>query len=304
MKTLIKLITIAFVISSIMACTKDNDNVNTQSNKNLRLKTFIKGSVEFAFSYENEKKLTGFNFSDQAVELIYNNEQLQKIGNWENTYNSINQLTGQYSKTESNGDIYESNVSIEYNNKGRIGRMIVIEKKNTSNTLYLIKEYSYNDKGQLTQILEDGDNSYKTRNILEYFDNGNLKSIKTEQLYDSNVNDLWLYEFTYDDKRNPFFEIIPQVTQENPFTFLENFHTLSFIYIENWAANRTYFFNKNNLLSIKYTSYSSSGDYTSERNFMYTYNEENYPTALDTEKTNSQNSNILRNFYKYVYEEY
>lgn len=293
-----KLLLVVFLIPFIFSCSSDDsstppveiEETDNEEPFSSRIKTItqsMKPIIDSLF-YENDQLKTHKHYE--------NNELDYKIGF---TYNSNNQLIRRIN--EGFIDIvYTSIFDFEYDNTGNLVKRYYTNDGVTKTTTYIYSPglveihqhealfYKLNlENNNVVSIEEKDINSgeYKIEWLLEY-DNLDRLNKLSKRLSGSQY--FIVYFPTYDDMENPFHDFEFKLPNNLSINLLEN-PDYSGIYgglfLQDFYRYIGYF-HKNNLIK---TNVESGGHIS----FVYSYNSQNYPTAIVKESDPDRNTYII-----------
>lgn len=287
-----KIIVFLILLTSLISCSKDDDN-STPSNY-LTSYNFSFSTEEFQVQYNSENQVTGFETVDPSSstltkvnnEITRNNNVVTGIGNATLTYNSLKQIASINDGT-GNGQ-----TELEYDASGRL----INQRTNYfSGSITETKNLTYDSNNRIIKIIihivSSSINEYYKYN-LSYDSQNNIKESNLSSSSDNSTYTLLETRlYTYDSKVNPLKKVIEQLSFGNfylcPSYSFSLFETIKFNYLAAYALNWTC---NNNLTHI--TIVSASGE-ISNATYEYTYNEEGLPAKViitdEDDGTYSQN---------------
>ncbi len=294
MKNLKTLLAISTILC-LLSCSKDDDG-GSQTPPQQKLITYKFGSSTQSYEYLDDK-LYKQNTANGIGTFTYNSN---KISSYNTSNFSVDffydATSGSLTKTVTTGSTFTETATYTYNAQNLVQEVHTIVRRNTNNkiTSNVIKTFEYNTNNQLVGVNEDfrgpssgsiSDGKIDVKNIIEYYDNGNVKKVLTKERRpnSSTFTDDSSFSYTYDDKTNPFYSMVQNNLDNNNFTFF-NFLPKS-LYIGYNVYSRPYFYSKNNIATIDYKDNASNFTYTTTYN--YVYDENNYPISADLTRTQS-----------------
>lgn len=242
----------------------------------LFLKSYEVGGEEYFLEYDEDGILINVENTGSATNQVLRNanEQVIKLGNSSFAYNSGGLLT---SINDGNGEGV-----IQYDSQDRIIRMSTTYDITPTYKVRVTRDHAYNSQGQLIQVDEEVYNFYYenysyTRIELEYDSKGNIIQQASAGSGDGETYGTpTITTYTYDTSKNPWYTVLTEQTNLRPLYIESNNLLSSTLTLGNSIVYRTLWMSKNNIKSIR-TEYGT--DY-SQKDYTYTYNEEDYPLTL------------------------
>lgn len=286
------------------SCSKDDQTNETVSKP--KLATFTQNDgIDYAITYNGENP-SGIE-TDGATGNINNPIIFNTLGNVTNVgsksylYNANNLinrvLTGNNNQ----------NCVLEYNGQNQLIRETINMTYNNGTTYYCRRDFTYT--GNLATTITESStifyaggtsDSIEYRYDLNYDSKGNIVQLSE---YEKNLSGNYVLKstttYTYDDKPNPWKELLVDKTFKNQFIVSDSpiIENKSSIVIGDFSYFRIQYISNNNFIKVKRESNSGS---ILENNYQNTYNLENYITNVTTITTfNSQIQSTLYNSYTY-----
>jgi len=218
------------------------------------------------------------------------------------TYNSLGKISTISAVANNNYNVEDA--SITYNSQNLIQNQSIsfIHTSNPNVIIDFSRDFIYNNTEKLIEIVEN----YKEVNeiyslkkqLLSYDNDGNIIKI-TKQISinnGKNYHNESVTTFTYDTKKNPFYNLLVDAGMINHFTLLQHFGipTISLGY----ANLKLQYYSSNNLLSTKTTTHTG---HVKTTNYQYQYNKNNLPISLIKTITSSK-TGISRAQFSWLYE--
>ncbi len=276
LSNILKILALALMAVLIFGCSKDDDGGNPTPTEQLRLKTYTRGATETNFSYNSDNFLNSWVEGTIASNVIYDSENRPiQVGRTSYTYNSLARISGM-TKTDEPTYVYASNFI--YNNEGLIASYDFFNGYLGDSHI----TFMYNANNQMTTMTDKKISSLlDCRFLFTYDGNGNISQFKRQNSSDGGTTftDAYTKTYTYDDKRNPSYELLKSLGITS---------NLSFMYLPTGTGNiiigdipilNPQFYSPNNLLT--YTSNSGGGTTFS---YEYVYNEASLPTSVEITK--------------------
>jgi YD repeat-containing protein len=232
----LKTILLLTLTLTIICCSNDDNDGNSQPNDNLILVKSIDDGFKINYTYSNGL-LTNASGSDanNSLEINY-------------TYDG-NQNVASISSSETSGsDSFDFSTNYTYDNTGRLSSISNSQGQTTASLTY--DEDIVNFNGGAIQLELDSNGRVKrlTTNgfykIFTYNNNGNL--ILNEE-FDNNDVLIKKYEYNYDQNINPFFNQLESIYLEK---FSNFFATSGATFTDSLYFDFPYL--KNNLVSISF----------------------------------------------------
>lgn len=302
MKKLVLIVALAILNFS---CSKD-DEPNEAPSKS-KLATFTQNDgIDYAITYNGETP-TGIE-TDGVNGNIINPIIFNTLGNVTNVgaesylYNA-NNLINRVVTGDNN-----QNCVLEYNGQNQLVRQSInINDTNNDGIYNCIRNFTYTGN-RVTTIRESstlyysGGPTYSSDNKfdLSYDAKGNIvQLLKYEKNLSGNYVVTSTTSYTYDDKPNPWKELLADKIYKNQFVISNAaiVESKPVIAISNFAYFKIFYINNNNFIKVKTESNFGS---ILENNYENTYNSENYITNITTVTIfNSQIERTLYNSYSY-----
>lgn len=271
-KTL-KILALALIAILTFSCSKDDDGGTQppEPTEQLRLKTYTVGSTETNFSYNSDNMLSSWIERSNVSNVIYDSENRPtQVGFWSYSYNTLGRMTG-ITYTSYPTTYYANFI---YNNEG----LVVTCNFRSGSSTFKTRTFEYNANSQLVEMIEEevGKPIYKF--LLSYDGNGNISQVKGQKSRDEGATytDLFTNTYTYDDKKNPSYELLKSlgITSHLSFVLLSPIDDTYYIYSNSYF--QPFFYSPNNVLTRTYGGSTFSYDYV--------YNEAGLPTSVEITK--------------------
>ena len=284
------------LIITFFACSNDDDNQNGQ----VSLKSYEANDTTYFITYDDSGKIASFELPGQGSKLL-NILRYDMGGNLTTvesnvfsdatlTYNDQGQVIGMDDGT-SNG---VSNFT--YNEAGELTRQRA--EYDTGNGS--VRDFTYLN-GRISSFIEvriastAGGPVHVYRYTFTYDGIGNITRIVVAQspVEVENFENIRIHNFTYDNHKNPFGEIILNQIglSEIFFAPVENFYLFATYEFPLLSAYPIYITSQNNILTETITEV-GSGE-VSTKSYMYTYNSQQYPTRIEFTETDSSGSVVF-----------
>lgn len=302
-KTIIKQIILSMLLSiSLFNCSKDDTNDDSEpQTQNLRPIGYSINASEYSVSYNENGEVTNYsNSPSNPGVVIYNSDnKVIQCGRYSYTYNAQGRISG---ITEADGSTFVNQEStLVYNNEGLIATQTIrFSNASSGDSEFISRTYAYNSNNQLIYITEhNASSTLHTRDFLTYDSNENMVQRKTQRSSDGiNFTDDQTLNYTYDNKKNPGYEILNNIEGTSNFSiiYLSKLTTTTF---SNYAFFRLAYYSKNNVMSTQQI-YSTG---STNKTYDYNYNDEDYPVSVEINRTNSDGSNTT-SYKTWTYEAY
>lgn len=266
---------------------------------NNRLKSYTIGTNEINISYDLQGKpiVLGKNA------INYNSSSRITIMDpyYYFTYNILGKISTISAVANNNYNVEDA--SITYNNQNLIQNESVsfIQVSNPNINTTFSRNFIYDNTDKLIEIIEN----YKgikgvyllKKQLLSYDNDRNIIKITKQISRNSgkNYHNESVTIFTYDSKKNPFYNLLVDAGMVNNFTLLQHFGipTISLGH----ANLKLQYYSPNNLLSTETTTHTGN---TKIINYQYQYNKEDLPINLIKTTTNSE-TGINRAHFRWLY---
>ena len=302
MRSLFKYITIFIFSLTIFNCSNDDsDDTHTQATGNIRLSEFSLGASEYSITYNEDNVITNFDSSSDTNYpkiVVYNSEnQIIQFGRYSYTYNAQGRIS--HITEPDNSRNRNIQTTIIYNNNGLVANQTFrFTNSGSGETTYVTRIFEYDTNNLLISITEEND-SYTTRELLNYDSNDNVVQLISQTSHDGvTFSNRRTTNYTYDNKKNPGKNVLNNLTTPSNFSFyyIHNIFTMD---LGNYAYFRLIHYSNNNITSSHLT-YSSG---YKNKTYNYVYNDEGFPTALEI---HSASSDGTENYYykTWTYERY
>ncbi len=216
-----------------------------------------------------------------------------------NEHNNINTISA-----ISNAVYSLEDASLKYNAQGLIQTETInyIVASNPNTTIEMVRNFTYSDNQKLIEILEKKLKKNEVnliKKLLIYYDNKD-NIVKTEHFISLNSGISYQKEyvvlFTYDTKKNPFYNLLLDAGVLNNYTKLQYFGVPT---ISLGSGNlKLQYYSKHNLLSSKKIRNNES---INTVNYQYMYNIDSLPINLVKTTINSKNE-MNREHFSWLYE--
>ncbi|XLS27820.1 hypothetical protein ACJD0Z_11500 [Flavobacteriaceae bacterium M23B6Z8] len=282
------------LIAFVVACNSDDDiNREATDDETVRVESFIDGSETFQYTYDEERRLSGYersnSSSSRTIDISYDEEgRIATNGSLTYIYNERGQVV---EITSDAADLFfRVSYELDYN---ILGQLIEVKQFSNAGSLRRSVEYVYNEESQIIQ--ENGFNSGTfpnySRNIYTYDTNGNRALIK----YQASNDGVSYYQegqdfLIFSDNENPFYSMQKslQGSNEVPITDLFTDRVIEY-----------QFQNRNTISSRERTSIFDSGNRS--ETFNYVYDEDGLPTAQEAIRINNTGEEtIINSFWTYI----
>lgn len=245
------------------------------------LKSYETQRSEYSLGYNEAGSLISIEDSRGDNSLLRNSAgKLVALGNLTYLYSTAGLYTG---INDGKGEGI-----IEYDSRDRIVRLTSEYNTSLFSSVRIIRNLIYNDRDQVIEVNENtynfnsGTTTYHIVKV-QYDADGNLVQTKWESSYDNVTYTLQLTQtFTYDDKKNPWHNIVTQQTNFNH-CYIANHLLQGSVQLSISNIYPTYLTRKNNITSTRI----EAGSDFSQEDFTYSYNEDDYPISADIYTTSS-----------------
>lgn len=282
-RTLLLTLFIAYLIVSCSSNTTDGNSDTITNDNHLVKKEIIHSNAYIEYRYNENNLLIQIDdvWDEEDIDTHHfytydSNENIMVI--------STNSLNGSNTKTfayDNNNRLINS-ISDNYSNRTYTYSDNIITVSNSSNDTHILET---NNLGLITKLTSI--NSHYS--LINYDSNKNITEINTFDI-DNNLKSTITY--TFDDNPNPFYGLLKSIYVHQ---FLSAFRDVDFGEIVYEGYDGYWFpFLKNNITNVERTIIN---EFDSTDNYLYEYDENNYPTRVFDSAGGLNESNYYIEYY-------